>query len=180
MSKSNMLMPLGIACGQPTGSADGVSRAKLYTPHSRSWSHRSHLTIPQDRHPSPLIDTAIVLETINTSNVLKDNHMNTIEHEDNPSTDDTLDAQRDIIRQSINEIANDIGMKMRDVGLTFPLYITVRNSGDALVTIAIRLIHRIPIGSRHRQLSVGLLKRGLAAIGCEDENSPALLRTPGL
>ena len=27
-------------------------------------------------------------------------------------------------------------MEMRDVGLTFPLYITVRNSGDALVTIA--------------------------------------------
>jgi hypothetical protein len=62
--------------------------------------------------------------------------MNTIEHEGDPSTDDTLDAQRDIIQQSINEIANDIGMKMRDVGLTFPLYITVRNSGDALVTIA--------------------------------------------
>ena len=56
--------------------------------------------------------------------------MNTIE------ADATLSAQRDIIRQSINEIANDIGMKMRDVGLTFPLYITVRNSGDALVTIA--------------------------------------------
>ena len=52
------------------------------------------------------------------------------------STDDKLDTQRDIIRQSINEIANDIGMAMRDVGLTFPLYITVRNSGDALVTIA--------------------------------------------
>ena len=62
--------------------------------------------------------------------------MDTIEHEDDPSTDDTLDAQRDIIRQSINEIANDIGMAMRDVGLTFPVYITVRNSGDALVTIA--------------------------------------------
>ena len=56
--------------------------------------------------------------------------MNTIE------ADATLSAQRDIIRQSINEIANDIGMEMRDVGLTFPLYITVRNSGDALVTIA--------------------------------------------
>ena len=27
-------------------------------------------------------------------------------------------------------------MAMRDVGLTFPVYITVRNSGDALVTIA--------------------------------------------
>ena len=50
--------------------------------------------------------------------------------------DDRLDAQRDIIRQSLDEIANDIGMAMRDVGLTFPVYMTVRNSGDALVTIA--------------------------------------------
>ena len=62
--------------------------------------------------------------------------MNTIEHQDEPSTDDKLDAQRDIIRQSLDAIANDIGMAMRDVGLTFPVYITVRNSGDALVTIA--------------------------------------------
>jgi hypothetical protein len=65
--------------------------------------------------------------------------MNTIEHEDDQSTDDTLDAQRDIIRQSLDEIANDIGMAMRDVGLTFPIYMAVRNSGDALVTIATTL-----------------------------------------
>ena len=51
-------------------------------------------------------------------------------------SDEKLDTQRDIIRQSLDAIANDIGMAMRDVGLTFPLYITVRNSGDALVTIA--------------------------------------------
>ena len=50
--------------------------------------------------------------------------------------DDRLDTQRNIIRQSLDAIANDIGMAMRDVGLTFPVYITVRNSGDALVTIA--------------------------------------------
>ena len=62
--------------------------------------------------------------------------MNTIEDEDNKSTDNKLNTQRDIIRQSLNEITNDIGMTMRDVGLTFPLYITVRNSGDTLVTIA--------------------------------------------
>ena len=47
--------------------------------------------------------------------------------------DKKLNAQRDIIRQSLDAITNDIGMAMRDVGLTFPLYITVRNSGDALV-----------------------------------------------
>jgi hypothetical protein len=53
--------------------------------------------------------------------------MNTIEHEDDPSTDDSLDAQRDIVRQSLDAITNDIRMEMRDVGLAFPLYITVRN-----------------------------------------------------
>ena len=62
--------------------------------------------------------------------------MNTIEHDDGSSTGNKLDTQRDIIRQSLDAIVNDIGMAMRDVGLTFPLYITVRNSGDALVTIA--------------------------------------------
>jgi hypothetical protein len=67
---------------------------------------------------------------------LEDYTVNTIEREYDSSTGDTLDAQRDVIRQSLNEITNDIGMKMRDVGLTFPLYITVRNSGDALVAIA--------------------------------------------
>ena len=55
---------------------------------------------------------------------------------DHYEIDDSLDAQRNIIRQSLNAITNDIGLAMRDVGLTFPLYITVRNSGDALVTIA--------------------------------------------
>ena len=66
--------------------------------------------------------------------ITEDSIMDTVNQ--HPEVDDKLDAQRDIIRQSINEIANDIGMAMRDVGLTFPVYITVRNSGDALVTIA--------------------------------------------
>jgi hypothetical protein len=66
--------------------------------------------------------------------ITEDSIMDTVNQ--HPEGDDRLDAQRDIIRQSINEIANDIGMAMRDVGLTFPVYITVRNSGDALVTIA--------------------------------------------
>ena len=52
------------------------------------------------------------------------------------STDDRLDTQRDIIRESLHEIANDIGMAMRDEGLHFPVYITVRYSGDSLATIA--------------------------------------------
>ena len=63
--------------------------------------------------------------------------MDTQDDFDATSTDDSLDAQRDIIRASLNELATDIGMAMRDVGLTFPIYITVRNSGgNSLATIA--------------------------------------------
>ena len=106
--------------------------------------------------------------------------MNTIEHQDGSSVDDELDAQRNIISQSLDAIANDIGIAMRDVGLTFPVYITVRNSGDALVTIVTPLDPSDADWQQCRQSSVGHLKRGLAAFGCEGENSPALLRTPGL
>ena len=55
--------------------------------------------------------------------------MNTVSHPD-------LDAQREIIRANLTEIANDIGMAMRDVGLHFPIFLTVRDNGDSLATIA--------------------------------------------
>ena len=94
--------------------------------------------------------------------------------------DKKLNAQRDIIRQSLDAIANDIGMAMRDVGLSFPalhhrpeLWRCARDYCNSVS------IHQIPIGSRHRQSSVGPLKKGLAAVGWEGENSPALSRTPG-
>jgi hypothetical protein len=61
--------------------------------------------------------------------------MNAFDEQDEFIIEDRLDAQRDIIRKPLNKIVNNIGMAMRDVGLTFPLYITVRNSGDALVTM---------------------------------------------
>jgi hypothetical protein len=42
---------------------------------------------------------------------MEDNYMNTIEDEDDLSTDDKLDAQRDVIRQSIDAIANDMARR---------------------------------------------------------------------
>jgi hypothetical protein len=65
--------------------------------------------------------------------------MDTFDDFDTTSTDNRLDAQREIIRETLNEIANDVGMIMRDEGLGFPVYITVRNSGDSLATIATTL-----------------------------------------
>ena len=58
-------------------------------------------------------------------------------------------AQRDIIRQSLNEIANDLSMEMRDAALDFPVYMTVpqqrplaRDDCDAAAT------HRMKTGRR--------------------------------
>jgi hypothetical protein len=85
--------------------------------------------------PFSLADAGLIA-AINTSPPRKTHTMNIIEHHDDLSTDDRLDAQRGIIRQSLDQIAADIGMAMRDVGLAFPVYFAIPNSGDALVTMA--------------------------------------------
>ena len=51
-------------------------------------------------------------------------------------TADDLDAQRAILTKSIDDIADEIGMALRDANLRFPVYITVPSSGDALASIA--------------------------------------------
>ena len=89
--------------------------------------------------------------------------MNTLDEQDEWMIDDKLNTQRDIIRESLAEIANDIGMAMRDVGLTFPLYITVRNSGDALVTIATPLD---PSDSDWQQASAIVCRTLEERVGC--------------
>ncbi len=48
----------------------------------------------------------------------------------------TLDARRAILSQSLPEIFNDIGMALRDVGLHFPIFITLPTSGNTLATLA--------------------------------------------
>jgi len=65
--------------------------------------------------------------------------MDRFDNQDDTQLDDRLAAQRKIIKASLNEIANEVGMIMRDEGLRFPVYITVRNSGDSLATIATTL-----------------------------------------
>jgi hypothetical protein len=90
--------------------------------------------------------------------------MNTFDEQDDLIFDDNLDDKRDIIRRSINDIAADIGMKMRDVGLTFPLYITVRNSGDALVTIATPLD---PCDADWHQASAIVCRTLEERVGCD-------------
>jgi hypothetical protein len=62
--------------------------------------------------------------------------MDTLDDLDTASIDDKLVAQRDIISESLNDLAADIGMAMRDAHLDFPVYLTVPNSGQSIAMIA--------------------------------------------
>lgn len=48
----------------------------------------------------------------------------------------TPDAQREIIRQSLDEIVAEVGTTLRDAHLEFSVFIAVPNSGDLLATLA--------------------------------------------
>jgi hypothetical protein len=52
------------------------------------------------------------------------------------STDDRIDAQRDLIRQSLDDIATEVRIALGNAGLTCPVFLTVPNSGNALATVA--------------------------------------------
>ena len=60
----------------------------------------------------------------------------TFDDQDYMQFDDHLHSQREAIRQSLDAIANDIGMAMRDVGPDIPVFLTVPNSGNSLATVA--------------------------------------------
>jgi len=59
--------------------------------------------------------------------------MNTIT--DKSSKDHKLDEDRETLRDSLDQIAVELGSAMRDAGLNFPLGLTVPETGDALVSI---------------------------------------------
>jgi hypothetical protein len=52
------------------------------------------------------------------------------------STDDEPEAQRAVIRLALDEIAAEVGTKLREASLDFPVYLTVPNSGASVATIA--------------------------------------------
>lgn len=55
---------------------------------------------------------------------------------DESSTDDRINAQRDLIRQSLDDIATEVGIALGNAGLTCPVLLTVPNSGNSLTTVA--------------------------------------------
>jgi hypothetical protein len=64
--------------------------------------------------------------------------MDAIDDQQEPFTDDdddALEAQRSIVRQSLDQIAADVGTALLETNLTFPIGLTTPSSGRAFLTI---------------------------------------------
>jgi hypothetical protein len=55
---------------------------------------------------------------------------------DDSSASDRIDAEREIIRKSLDEIVQEVGAKMRAADLTYPVFMTIPGSGAAIMTFA--------------------------------------------
>ena len=51
------------------------------------------------------------------------------------STDDKTEARREIIRQSLDEIAVEVSHGLRDADISYPVYLVVPSSGNAIVSM---------------------------------------------
>jgi hypothetical protein len=78
--------------------------------------------------------------------------------------DDTLNTQRETLRQSLDAVASDVGMALRDAGLDFPVFLTVPNSGHSLATIATPLD---PTDNDWRQASEIVCQIVATKVGCD-------------
>jgi hypothetical protein len=51
------------------------------------------------------------------------------------STDDSTESKREIIRQSLDEISMEISKGLRDADLSYPVYICIPSTGDAVASM---------------------------------------------
>jgi hypothetical protein len=61
--------------------------------------------------------------------------MDNTDEQHKTSTDDEIDAKRSIVRESLDEIAAEVGTALLSANLRFPIGITTPSSGHAIVTI---------------------------------------------
>ena len=52
------------------------------------------------------------------------------------SVEDKIEADREILRESLEEIVREVGTRMQEAGLCDPVFLTVPSGGRALMTMA--------------------------------------------
>jgi hypothetical protein len=65
----------------------------------------------------------------------EDTIMDTTDQQHESLTGDNLDAQREVIRQSLDTMSAEMGIALKEAHLNFPLGLTIPSSGNAIVTM---------------------------------------------
>jgi len=68
--------------------------------------------------------------------IAQENRASTNDEDYGPHPKLSVEARRELIRQSLPGLASEITMLMRDAELNFPIFLCLPRSGSALVTLA--------------------------------------------
>jgi len=52
------------------------------------------------------------------------------------STDDQREQQREVLRQSLDDLVHEIGTALREANLSYPMFLAIPHTGPSLATIA--------------------------------------------
>jgi len=81
-------------------------------------------------------------------------------------TADDLDAQRAILTKSIDDVAGEIAIALKDAGLHFPVHISVRQAATLWQRLPHRSIRPTTTGNMQWQSSAKSLEDGSAPKSC--------------
>ena len=62
-----------------------------------------------------------------------------INDQQEPSADNRIESKRAVLRQCLNDIIVEVENRLREAALNSPIFLSVPNSGDAVVTMATAL-----------------------------------------
>ena len=88
-----------------------------------------------------------------------------------PSTNDTLEAKRDTVRRTLNEITAELNSALVQAGFAYPVYMCVPTTGGSLLTFACPLDPADHDWERMNQIVCDIVRKRIG---------PTRLRSTGL
>jgi len=96
--------------------------------------------------------------------IVQENRISTDVEDYGSRSRSSIEAQREIIRQSLPGITSEITMLMRNAKLDFPIFVCLPRSGSALVTIATVLDPSDAQFTEATKIACGVLERILGGM----------------
>ena len=87
--------------------------------------------------------------------------MNTIEE---PLTDENLDVHRATVRETLDAIASDVGVALKDAGYNYPIFLTAGRSDRTILCISTPFDPSDKIWEQMTSIAIGIITKRLGGI----------------